>query len=130
MPLSKQTIVTDEEGGSEAWEESAPFKPQKTYALCRCGHSKSKPFCDGAHAKVGFDGTETASRERYLSEARAIEGPTMVLTDSEKLCAFARFCDPNGKVWNQVERSDDPAINTRCVMSIAPVCLLFVGVGG
>ena len=37
VPLAKQTIVTDEEGGSETWEESAPFKQQKSYALCRCG---------------------------------------------------------------------------------------------
>ena len=32
----------------------------ETIALCRCGGSTTKPFCDGTHSKVGFEAAERA----------------------------------------------------------------------
>lgn len=107
LPLAKQTIGTSASGESVSWEQGEEFPAQEKYSLCRCGRSANKPFCDGTHTKVGFDGTETASRRPYLDQAKVMRGPRMSLTDVESLCAFARFCDPHGQVWNLVDRTDN-----------------------
>src|SRR4029077_19877866 len=118
VPLAKQTIVGDAQGESAAWKEGDPYPQQGSYALCRCGHSKSKPFCDGTHTKVGVDGTETASRESYRAQAQVVEGPVLALMDAESLCAFARFCDPNGQVWSQVEHTDEAKVRSNFVRQV------------
>ena len=109
VPIARQTIVADGEGNSVSWRQGESYEKKATCALCRCGQSADKPFCDGSHARVGFEGAETASREPYLRQAGVQEGPTLMLTDAEPLCAFARFCDVAGQVWNLVEQAGQDA---------------------
>jgi len=115
VPMARQTIVADQQGGSEKWREGQAFPREESYALCRCGHSANKPFCDGTHQKIKFDGTETASRQPYREQARLTEGPALALSDAEPLCAFARFCDPHGQVWSQVEHTGKAQVRERFV---------------
>ena len=49
-------LLLDAEGNEFRAERS-------TVALCRCGRSMTKPFCDGSHSKVGFRAAERAVRQ-------------------------------------------------------------------
>lgn len=46
--VSGPVRLVDVEGNT--WE----LEPDRTIALCRCGQSRTKPFCDASH-KTGFD---------------------------------------------------------------------------
>ena len=109
VPMARQSIVADAQGESRDWQEGESFESKVSYALCRCGQSATKPYCDGSHVRVGFDGTETASHEPYDAQASEQVGPTLTLADAQPLCAYARFCDVAGQVWNLVEQEGTEA---------------------
>jgi CDGSH-type Zn-finger protein len=110
IPLALQVITPDKEGFSWDWKEGKTFETKHKYALCRCGNSKTKPFCDGTHTKVKFEGNVTATRTPYARQAETFDGPTLTLSDAEDLCAFARFCDPQGKIWSLIRGTDNQKI--------------------
>lgn len=106
VPLNEKIIACD--GSIHYYEPGRPLPQAPEYALCRCGASADKPFCDGAHYDARFDGTETASRETYDERAELLEGPALDLLDDNR-CAFARFCHRYGRdVWELTEKSDRP----------------------
>ena len=106
LPIDKQIIGIGKDGEPEKWIKGEKISDGQC-ALCRCGVSKNKPFCDGTHAKIGFDGTETASREPFDKQAQVMDGPTLKLKDVTPLCAAARFCHRGGGTWELTHHSDN-----------------------
>jgi len=118
IPLVKQILVCDKKGNSIGWQEGERFPAQETYALCRCGGSRTRPFCDETHLKNNFDGTETASRVPYLDRAEWTEGRDIRLSDAPGFCSHARFCVRGKGIWDLTERSSsDKARRTAIEMA-------------
>lgn len=68
--------------------QEIPGLPQ--LALCRCGESARKPFCDGSHAEAGF--TDTKDPDRVPDRRDSYDGQQITVLDNRGLCAHSGFC--------------------------------------
>ena len=66
-----------------------PEKMDRVTSLCRCGESKYKPFCDGTHATINFDGSREDSDKKELEYYR---GAKITIVFDRYLCMGAGYC--------------------------------------
>jgi CDGSH-type Zn-finger protein len=115
VPLMEQLVVDDENGVPCAWKHGKRYPLQRSYLLCRCGHSKKKPFCDGSHTKVKFNWSESG-RGRFAEKGTELfEGPTLELMDIRPYCSRARFCHRGKGSWKLTAESNDPSARREAI---------------
>jgi CDGSH-type Zn-finger protein len=70
--------------------QKGPIQSKPKLALCRCGASANKPFCDGTHAKVGFSSAKLEGRIEDRRES--YRGEKITIHDNRGVCAHAGRC--------------------------------------
>lgn len=87
-----------------------------TIALCRCGHSSKKPFCDGTHAKVGFSSVRESDKD--IQRRKDYVGKRITIHDNRTICSHSGYCTAqlktvfrlDAKPWIDPDGADVEAI--------------------
>src|SRR5687768_892896 len=123
VAVGRTAQVETEFGEPVGWVPDEPIDDAgERYALCRCGRSNTKPFCDGTHKTSGFDGTETADRGTIAGRRREVAAGDGTISYDASTCEHAGFCADRYTAWQRLARqAADPAVRER-LMQMVRLC--------
>lgn len=121
-PLAQQHIVPNDKGESWEFREGRHFPTDgQPTALCRCGASGSKPYCDGTHTRHNWNPELSSPPEALLDNVEITSGEDISITDNSRYCVFSRFCDAGSGVWSLAESSKNPQARDMAIRE-ASIC--------
>jgi CDGSH-type Zn-finger protein len=123
VPLVRKKRISGDNNVSIAWQKTQTYDADTIFELCRCGKSANKPFCDGAHDRVDFDGRETATIQLINERQETLQGDGVRVKVDNSYCMHAKFCfNQNESIRKLVsKKSDDNAkINLSAMVERCP----------
>jgi len=116
VPLvTKRPVVADDDV-PVTWATGAAIDAKDRYALCRCGSSSNKPFCDGTHARTEWDHAAGAPDGTYAERAETYGGDGIEVLDDRPICAHAGFCGNKvTNVWKMAAKTGDSRIRAEAI---------------
>ena len=123
--IVRKTQITSEHGEPMTWQtnETINTGDRSVVALCRCGGSSNKPFCDDTHKKNEFDGTETAATNTFEERKIVHEGSTgIVIKRDYSICAESGFCGHRLANIKKLAAQTDDSIVRAQVMAMIERC--------
>ena len=115
VPLYRRRAVKSEHGEPLAWQTTGRIETRDRYALCRCGQSDRKPFCDGTHAKVGFRADDAATGT-YAERSKELGGTGITVRDDRSICVHAGFCGTRiTNVWKLVSGTAESTVRSQVI---------------
>jgi CDGSH-type Zn-finger protein len=119
VPLVHKVQIVSEHGEPLAWKKDKVLETGEPYALCRCGQSRKKPFCDGAHSQAGFDGTESADIRPTRARQIILGGTRIVVRCDQLLCMNSGFCGTRQtNIQRLVHHTDDTQVRALVIAMI------------
>lgn len=119
VPITTKTPIVSEHGEPLTWKTTPADEVKPATALCRCGHSANKPFCDGTHKTVEWDDTENTAEGTYAERAKHYGGDGMEVLDDRPLCVHAGFCGNQvTNVWKMAATTGDSRIRAAAMAMI------------
>ena len=118
VALYRRRAVASEHGEPLAWATTERLEAGPRYALCRCGQSANKPFCDGTHKRVGFAADDNAAGT-YDERSNVLGGTGIVVRDDRSICVHAGFCGTRvTNVWKQVPETGESSVRAQVIAMI------------